>query len=195
MAANSETPNTPEAPNTLEVLMWDTESADSAESPDSPETAYAHLQFAKECIEKLGALNQASPGEYTLNFKGRKFTWRHKVSESPNGLRGASEMERAAQAGSGYGTSRLAVAEQQYKAAQQAMHKLTDYIAETGQCPHEEFGEWKDCQDKKCQKLKGKQPKDKSAHCWRKWSGCPTCNKGFGQPQQPTPPPQPDNHP
>ena len=71
-----------------------------------------------------------------------------------------------------------------YQASQQGVQKLSEFVAETGQCPFEEFGGWKDCNDAECQKLKGGQPKDKSARCWRRWSGCPTCNKGFGQ-QQP----------
>jgi hypothetical protein len=78
---------------------------------------------------------------------------------------------------------RMEAARLQYHATFQTVIKLAHFIAESGQCPHEEFSEWKGCDDTECQKLKGKQPKDKSAWCWRRWGGCPTCNKGFGQPQ------------
>jgi len=66
--------------------------------------------------------------------------------------------------------------------------------SEDGNCPFLNFSGWDKCEDSECQKM---QPKDrergKRIFCWRKWSGCPTCNKGFGQ--QPPPTQQPDNHP
>jgi hypothetical protein len=79
--------------------------------------------------------------------------------------------------------ARMEAARLQYHAALQTSIKLSDFIAGTGNCPFEEFGGWKDCQDTECQQLKGAQPAEKSAWCWRRWGGCPTCNKGFGAQQ------------
>ena len=172
----------------VEILMWKTHMF-----KDTDPQAFTDPQTIKTALEvalRIGPAFDSPPGDYPLTFNGYRFVLSHKADtqgDNPQKIQELLSRKVAVTAVDEQGNSPAQEQTNQLmQAHDRANLKFADMLSEDGNCPHINFGGWDKCEDTQCRKM---QPKDrdrgKRIFCWRKWAGCPTCNKGFGVQQQP----------